>query len=234
VQIIETDNSRDLPAEKRRLELVIAAYVHHSPNITHNNRCFHHNSTLLETSLLTNMSSSNCTTMSPLHDRRKIYVPNQVDEDSVAENDANGESGLEFEGGADLGEVEDMEPESTQEQTAMGLGLQPGKSWPEVEAKLRGTYSGTSTQTSKRRQEEKKESKMHARKFNKMTPKAQLPRLLLWPLLPFRLPFRLPFLLPYLEKLKSPVAMFSHLRSQTECSYEASESDDSPYEEDVQ
>jgi len=89
--------------------------------------------------------------MSPPPKRRRIDVPNQVDEDTVNENEANGES------------------ESTQEQTTMVLSLQSGKSWAEVEGKLRGCYSGTSIQTSKRRQAEKKESKKHARKFNKMT-----------------------------------------------------------------
>jgi hypothetical protein len=118
------------------------------------------------------MFSSN-TNMSPPPKRRRIDVPNQVDEDTVNENEANGESdtesGLEFEDDSDLGEVKDIEPESTQEQTTMVLSLQSGKSWAEVEGKLRGCYSGTSIQTSKRRQAEKKESKKHARKFNKMT-----------------------------------------------------------------
>ena len=69
--------------------------------------------------------------MSPLHKRRKIDVPNQVDDDTVAENEANGEldtdSELEFEDDSDLGEVEDIELDgeilSKQEQTVV-LGLQ--------------------------------------------------------------------------------------------------------------
>jgi len=72
------------------------------------------------------MFSSN-TIISPLPKRCKIDVPNQVasDEDTVVENEANRESDidsdseLEFEDDTDLGEVEDIKPESTQEQTTM-------------------------------------------------------------------------------------------------------------------
>ena len=80
------------------------------------------------------------------------------------------DSELEYD--SDLGEVEEMEEielESTQEQMTMVLGLQSGKSWAEVEGKLRGSYSGASIQTAKRRQDAEKEKKKHARQFNKMT-----------------------------------------------------------------
>src|SRR6266404_223070 len=109
---------------------------------------------------------------SPPPKRRKIDVSaNEVDEDTVLENEANGESDMdsELECDSDLGEVEEIELESTQEQKTMVLGLQSGKSWAEVEGKLRGSYSGASIQTAKRRQDAEKENKKHARKFNKMT-----------------------------------------------------------------
>jgi hypothetical protein len=59
-------------------------------------------------SLPTNMFSSNTTISSPPSKRRRIDVPaNEVDEDTVFENEANGESGMdsELECDSDLGEV---------------------------------------------------------------------------------------------------------------------------------
>jgi hypothetical protein len=66
--------------------------------------------------------------------------------------------------------VKDIEPSDvTQEQTTTVLGLQSGNSGADVEAKLRGSYSGTSAQITPKRRKEKKETKKHARHFHKMT-----------------------------------------------------------------
>ena len=100
------------------------------------------------------MFSSNTTISSPPSKRRRIDVPaNEVDEDTVLENEVNGESDMdsELECDSDLGEVEEIELKTTQEQKTMILGIQSGKSWAEVEGKLRGCYSGTSALTAKRR-----------------------------------------------------------------------------------
>ena len=125
-------------------------------------------------SLPTSMFSTTISSPPPKHRRIDVPANVEVDEDTVLGNEANGESDMdsELEYDSDLGEVEEMEEielESTQEQMTMVLGLQSGKSWAEVEGKLRGSYSGASIQTAKRRQDAEKEKKKHARQFNKMT-----------------------------------------------------------------
>jgi len=193
---------------------------------------------LLEMSLPTSMFSASIS--SPPPKRRKIDVSaNEVDEDTVLENEANGESDMdsELECDSDLGEVKEMEEielESTQEQKTMVLGLQSGKSWAEVEGKLRGSYSGASIQTAKRRQDAEKENKKHARKFNKMTKyfKSSAP------------PAPAPSPTPTITLAPTPAPasilggtdipngdVYAPELDTFECDYEASDSDDSLYEE---
>ena len=196
------------------------------------------------------MFSSNTTTSPPPKRRRIDGLANQVDEDIVmivAENDANGESDveseLEFEDESDLRVVEDIEPEITPGQATMVLGLQSGKSWTEVESKLRATcYSGTSIKASKKREEEKKEHKKHTRKFNKMTkyfPKsssssapaptpapAPAP-----PAAPAGAPAPAPASILEQTEVPSDYVLAPELDT-SECDYEASDSDHSSYEAD--
>jgi len=130
--------------------------------------------------------------------------------------------------------VEDTEPEITPGQT-MVLGLQSGKSWAEVESKLYPvSYSGTSIKTIKKRQEEKKHKK-HVRQFNKMTkyfPKsseasapAPTPALASAPA-----PAPTPASILGQPEVPSGYVLAPELDT-FECDYEASESDDSSYEE---
>ena len=177
--------------------------------------------------------------MSPLPKRRKIDIPHQVEEDTVTGNEANGESDIDSElelellDDTNLGEVEDIDPELTQEQTMVVLGLQSGTSWAEVEAKLHGCYSGASAKTSKRREEEKKETKKHARQFHKMTKyfsktsdlSSKAPSPATAPVTPRVDP-------PLLGETE--VASGSVLAPELdtfECDYEVSDSDESSYEE---
>ena len=191
--------------------------------------------------------------MGPPPKRRRIDAPpaSQVDEDIVADNRANGgsdvDSELEFEDDSDLGAVEDIEPEITPGQT-MVLGLQSGKSWAEVESKLHATsYSGTCIKSIKKCQEEKKEHKKHVRKFNKMTKyfskspastPASTPALASAPApapapAP-ALPASAPTPAPILEKTEVPSCYILAPELDTlEYDYEASDSDDSSYEEAV-
>jgi hypothetical protein len=183
---------------------------------------------------------SNTTSTSPLFKRRKIDVPCQIDQDTVTGNEANGESDIdselhELDGDSDLGEVEDMNPSDITQEQIKVLGLQSGNSWAEVEAKL-GGYSGLSARTSKRHQEEEKETKKHARKFHKMTeyfPKcsdssSKIPA-----------PAPAPALAPapradalLLGEMEVPNSCVLAPELDTfECDYEASDSDDTLYQE---
>ena len=155
---------------------------------------------------------------------------------TVLGNEANGESDMdsELEYDSDLGETEEIELESTQEQMTMVLGLQFGKSWAEVEGKLRGSYSGASIQTAKRRQDAEKENKKHARQFNKMIKYFKSSA----PLTPAPSPTPALTLAPtpapasILGETDIPSVHASELDT-FECDYEVSDSDDSSYEEAI-
>lgn len=185
----------------------------------------------------------------PLKRRRIDVLANEVDEDTVLGNEANGESDMdsELEYDSDLGEVEEIEEielETIQEQMTMVLGLQSGKSWAEVEGKLRGSYSGASIQTAKRRQDAEKENKKHARQFNKMTkyfkssaPPAPAPS-------PTPAPTLAPTPAPTLAPTPAPASILREANIPSddvhapeldtfECDYEVSDSDDSSYEEAI-